>query len=303
MGNEVGFIGLGKMGYGMARRLVQKGLDIIAYDADPVVMRNIPSYNIHCVSSLKDVALGLRHPRRIFLMIPANAVDLVINNLVPLLEHKDVVIDGGNSWYVDSMRRYEMLKRRDISFLDAGVSGGLEASIKGACVMVGGDQDVYSKCKDIFEALACEDGCKRVGSYGAGHFVKGVHNAIEYAIFEALGEGLMVLDTNSQRFGLELDKVVDLLQNGSIIRSLALSFAQEALSEDVSLKKYDVPVGGVTTDEMKKIVEEAKEIGLDLPAIEASINVREESVKNRDFRTRIVQAIRNVMGGHLDIRE
>jgi 6-phosphogluconate dehydrogenase len=293
---RIGFIGLGKMGMNMVQRLLNRGFEIIAYARTPETVKKAEEKGAAGAVSLEDMTGKLTRPRIIWLMVPAgNATEETVNRIAPLLEEGDTIIDGGNSFYKDSMRRAEELGKRKISFLDAGTSGGVWGLQEGYCLMVGGDRGVFQKAEPIFRALAPEKGYAHTGPAGSGHFVKMVHNGIEYAMLQAYAEGFEILHAKKE-FKIDLRETANLWNHGSVIRSWLLELAEHAFKKDPSLSS----VRGFVEDsgEGRWTVAEAIEQNVPAPAIALSLLERFRSRQDESFSAKVIAALRNEFGGH-----
>jgi 6-phosphogluconate dehydrogenase len=292
---RLGFVGLGRMGRGMVIRLLSKGFKVVAYDRVPEVVEEVESNGAEGVPSLKELARKLSEPRIVWVMVPAGRpVDEVINGLLPYLGKNDIFIDGGNSYYKDSIRRAEKLKEKGIRYLDVGTSGGLEGVTQGLSLMIGGEKDAFSRVKPIFEALAANEGYGYFGSSGAGHFVKMVHNGVEYAILQAYGEGFDLLNLGS--YDLDLRQVVHVWNRGSVVRSWLLELAERVFERDPKLEGITDEVGGGQTGMWS--IEAAIEHEIPFPMMSAALSARFRSRQEESFATKLVAAIRREFGGH-----
>lgn len=265
---RVGLIGLGRMGHSLALNLLDNKISVVAFDNNTERVDTFIIEGGEGVHSLEDLVAKLDPPRVLMLMIPAgHPVDETLKELSPLLEQEDAIIDGGNSFYKDSQLRFEMLKKRGIHFLDQGTSGGISGARNGACLMVGGDRNIFERNEQLFEAIATKDGYGYMGSSGAGHFVKMVHNGIEYCILEAFGEGFETL--SKEKFDLDYEKVSKVWSNGSVIRSWISELAQEAFEKDPELSKWSGKIGGGETGNWSLQV--AKKLGVDFKLLQYSL--------------------------------
>ncbi len=210
------------------------------------------------------------------------------------LQPGDIIIEGGNSFYKDSIRRYQMLKEKGIHYLDVGTSGGLEGARNGACVMVGGDRQIYEKVRPIIEKLAVHDGAAYMGPSGAGHFVKMVHNGVEYGMLEALGEGFEILFAGP--YQLNFEEISKNWSHGSVVRGWLVELLERAFAVDPKLEKIEGVIGGGTTGEWT--IKTAKELNVSAPVIENSLEVRKKSLSKPTFSGKVVAALRNQFGGH-----
>lgn len=296
---QIGYFGLGKMGFNMVLRLLDKGHDVVACNRSPEPVKEAAKRGANTAFTCAELAKNLKTPRIIWIMVPAGKpVDEVIfeeGNLINLLERGDTVIDGGNSFYKDSVRRYEKLKESGINFLDAGVSGGPGGARNGASIMVGGDREVFKNYEQLFKDLSVSDGYGYMGPAGAGHFVKMVHNGIEYGMMQAIGEGYEIM--NRGPFKLDLKKVTEVYSHGTVIESRLIDWlknAYEQYGEDLEEISGSVSQSG----EGLWTSQTAKELGVANPIIEGSVRFRQESQKNPSYTGRVISALRNQFGGH-----
>ena len=296
---ELGLIGLGRMGSNMALRMKYAGHKIIGYaDHAKSVDSFVAEVGADGAYSLKELVEKLGSPRAIWIMIPAGeAIDQVLNELLPELDIDDVVIDGGNSYYKDSIRRAILLKEKGIHFLDVGTSGGVWGLKEGYCLMVGGEKEIVDRLRPIFEALApaIDKGWAHVGSNGAGHFVKMVHNGIEYGLMEAYGEGFAILK-QKEELKLDLHQVAEVWRHGSVIRSWLLDLTADALAKDTALE--DVEPFVEDSGEGRWTVAEAIDMDVSAPIITLSLLQRLRSRDRSLFSDRMLAIMRNQFGGH-----
>jgi len=282
----------------MGLRMVERILDtheVVAYDIDPEAVSKVGGLGAQTSDSLVDLAKKLAAPRVIWVMVPAGApVESVIDGLEPALEDGDLLIDGGNSHYKDSVRRAERLRDKGVSYLDVGTSGGLEGAEKGANLTIGGPEEAYRAVIPLLESVARPDGYLYCGPSGAGHYVKMVHNGIEYAMLQALGEGFEMLQ--SAPYDLDMTAIARDWNNGCVIRSWMLELLGDALEGDPRLDALTGEVGGGETG--RWMVEAAMELGVPTPSIALSLLMRFRSRQDDTFAGRIVAAVRREFGGH-----
>ncbi len=292
----VGFVGLGRMGMNMVQRLLSGGHRVVAYALSPSTVKKAEKKGATGASSLQDVINKLRAPRIVWLMVPAGeATEGVINGIAPFMKKGDIIIDGGNSFYKDSMRRAEELAERGISFLDVGTSGGIWGLKVGYCLMVGGERKTFKKCEPLFKTLAPKNGYAYVGPSGAGHFVKMVHNGIEYALLQGYAEGFEIMNAKKE-FNLDLKGIANLWNHGSVIRSWLLELAEEAFRKD---PKLDSILGYVEdSGEGRWTVLEAMQEDVPAPVITLSLLERFHSRQEDSFSAKVIAALRNEFGGH-----
>ena len=295
---ELGMIGLGKMGAFMTERLVRGGHRVVGFDRDPAAVKNVVDKGAAGADSLEKIISQLKAPRVVWLMVPAGApVDQTIDLLTPHFQAGDTIIDGGNSFYKDSVRRAAALAEKKFNFVDCGTSGGVWGLTEGYSMMVGGDADVVKRLSPIFQTLAPspDKGWGRVGPAGSGHFVKMVHNGIEYGMMQAYSEGLDLL-RHKKEFGLDLLQISKIWQFGSVIRSWLLDLTVDALSKNPTLEG----IGAYVTDsgEGRWTVIEGVELGVALPVISGALDVRFRSQDPEPFANKLLAMMRHEFGGH-----
>ena len=291
---KLGYIGLGKMGLNMVERLLEKGHQVIAFDRNSGAMAEARGSGAMTAPSIAGVVDALPQPRFIWIMVPYQAVDAVLKELVPLLKDGDTVIDGGNSPYKESIRRYDELATKGVDFLDAGVSGGPAGARKGACIMVGGKQEVFRRHERLFADLSVENGYGYMGPAGAGHFVKMVHNGIEYGMMQALAEGFSVL--KAAPFGLDLAKIADLYDHASVIESRLVGWLKAAY-ERYGEELRDVSGTVAQSGEGAWTVEAGRELGVPTQVIEDALRFRLHSREIPTYTGQVLSALRNQFGG------
>ena len=283
---QLGMVGLGRMGGNMAERLRRGGHEVIGYASDRAVSD---------VGSLSELVGGLNAPRTVWLMIPAGPpTEQIIQELAGLLQAGDLIVDGGNSNFRDSMRRGAELEKRGLLFMDAGTSGGIWGLEVGYCLMVGGSEEGFRRIEPALKTLAPEDGYAHVGPVGAGHFTKMVHNGIEYAMLQAYAEGFEILEAS--QFDLDLQRIASLWNHGSVVRSWLLELAERAFARDPDLSQ----IRGYVEDsgEGRWTVFEAINEDVPAPAIAASLFARFVSRQEDSFAMKVIAALRNEFGGH-----
>ncbi len=292
---NIGLIGLGKMGMNLALNMIDHKIKVVGYDAylNQDMKRSYP--DIKFKDTIKALVDSLEKPRIVWVMVPAGEpTDSVISELAGLLEENDILIDGGNSRYTDSIKRSEMLKVKGIFMLDVGTSGGQNGARNGACLMIGGEHIAYNKVEPIFKAIAAENGYEYMGESGSGHFVKMVHNGIEYGMMQAIGEGFDLLEASP--FELDYEKIAKVWSNGSIIEGLLMDMVYQAILKDPQLSQ----IVGVVDDsgEGQWTVEEALKFKVSIPVIAQSLFSRYKSKDKEKFAEKVVAAMRNEFGGH-----
>lgn len=298
---QIGLVGLGKMGYNLALNLQRNHFDVLGYDVAESTRINIhQQHGIAVADNLPALVAGLSAPRLIWLMAPAGAVvDELITALTPLLSPGDTLIDGGNSFYKDSQRRAAALQSAGIHYLDCGTSGGTAGALNGVCAMVGGDAAVYARYQKVFEAIALPGAAQYVGPSGAGHFVKMVHNGIEYGMMQAIAEGFEVLEKSE--FALDHAQVARLWGKGSIIAGRLMDYSAAAFEKDPHLES----LRGImhSSGEGKWTVETALNLGVPTPVITLSLLMRLRSLEEDSFAGKVVAALRNEFGGHAVVKK
>lgn len=325
---RVGYIGLGKMGRNMVLRFMEKGIEVVAWNRSPEPLEEVTQAGAVAAKDLGDLVSKLRNnislnkqdrhvippsgtPRDdgiiIWLMVTAgSAVDEILNTLADKLSPGDLVIDGGNSFYKETLRRNEMLAKKGIHFMDVGTSGGVESAREGACLMIGGNREDYNRALEIFKAAAAPNAYGLFGHVGSGHFAKMVHNGIEYGMMEAIAEGAAILKYSD--FKYDLREIFRVYSKRSIIESRLVNWTLDELKNDPELSNISSVIGSGGTGGKAKgeghwTVQLANEMGIDVPVIEASLKVREESEKDAEdspagFRNKIVAAMRWQFGRH-----
>jgi 6-phosphogluconate dehydrogenase len=333
---QLGMIGLGRMGANMVRRLIRKGHSSVVFDRSPQVVNDLVKENAVGASSLQDLAKKLSRPRAVWLMVPAAVVDQTIADLLPHLEAGDILIDGGNSYYVDDIQRAKDLAPRKIHYVDVGTSGGVWGLERGYCMMIGGEKDVVQHLDPIFSALApgtgdisrtpgrekldgtAEQGYLHCGPNGGGHFVKMVHNGIEYGVMAAYAEGLSVLrsanvgkqqhgvdaettplrDPEHYQYDFNLRDVAEVWRRGSVIASWLLDLTASALVQDPALSKFAGRVSD--SGEGRWTIKAAIDEAVPTPVLTASLYERFSSRGEADYADKLLSAMRFEFGGHLE---
>ena len=331
---QIGMIGLGRMGINMVARLMKAGSECVVYDPRAETVEELASQGAIGAASLEDLIARLAKPRAIWLMVPAAAVDKILSTLVPLVDAGDIIIDGGNSYYHDDIRRGAELQSKGIHYIDVGTSGGVAGRERGYCLMIGGENEVVQHLDPIFAALApgigaaprtfgrnktgstAEQGYLHCGPCGAGHFVKMVHNGIEYGLMAAYAEGLNILhsanagkaalDTDAEttpmrnpefyQYELDLPEIAEVWRRGSVVSSWLLDLTAEALIEDADLAEFSGRVSD--SGEGRWTTFAAVDEGVPVPVISAALFSRFESRGNGDYADRLLSAMRKRFGGH-----
>ena len=295
---EIGMIGLGRMGGNMAQRLIDGGHRLVAYDPIREALDATGEKGATGALSYPDLVSKLTKPRAIWLMVPSGEpTEITISTLAAELSPEDIIIDGGNSNYKDSMRRASLLAEKGIIFLDVGTSGGVWGLKEGYCLMVGGDTQAYRHLEPIFQTLAPspQNGYGHVGPSGAGHFVKMVHNGIEYALMQAYAEGFELMQAKGE-FKLDLHQIAEIWRYGSVVRSWLLDLAAAALAKDPKLDSIQAFVED--SGEGRWTLQESIELGIPTPVIAQSLQARFRSRQEQPFGTKLLAALRQQFGGH-----
>ncbi len=295
---ELGMIGMGRMGSNMARRLMDGGHKMVVYDPVEEAMSVVVEHGAVGTDSTAELISRLTVPRAIWLMVPSGeSVETIIDKLTAELSPGDTIIDGGNSNYRDSMRRAADLFGKGLHFLDVGTSGGVWGLKEGYCLMVGGEAEVFRRLEPIFETLApsAHQGYGHVGPSGAGHFVKMVHNGIEYGLMQAYAEGFELMQAKEE-FNLDLGRIAQIWRYGSVIRSWLLDLTARALQENPKLEGIEAYVAD--SGEGRWAVQESLELGVPMPVITQSLQVRFRSQQQQPFGGRLLAALRKQFGGH-----
>lgn len=294
---DIAYIGIGKMGSNMIERLVVKGHTVIAYDPNQESRIHAEQVGARTVSSVTELMQNTASPRVIWLMIPHESIDEVLSVIHPFLEHHDTIIDGGNTPYLETIRRNKELEAEGVHYLDAGVSGGPSGARTGACIMVGGKKEVVHNHIKLFTDLSGEGGYAHVGESGTGHFVKMVHNGIEYGMMQALAEGFDIMRNAPFDHPLQLTKIASLYNHGSVIESRLVDWLLSGF------EKYGENLDAVTgsahaSGEGHWTVETAKKLGVPVPVIEDSLKVRTETQSTPSYQGQLISVMRNQFGGH-----
>ena len=292
---DIGFVGLGKMGLNMVTRLRRGGHRVVAFDRSSEAVARAEDSGADGVSTLADLVQALPAPRAIWVMVPAGApTESTVTALGGLLSPGDAVIDGGNTNFRDDLRRAAALKTHGIWYVDAGTSGGIWGLQEGYCLMVGGDADVCTRLEPIFHTLAPPDGYLRVGETGAGHYVKMIHNGIEYGLMQAYAEGFELLQASE--YHLDAPAIASLWMHGSVVRSWLLELTALALAQDPELRKLDAYVED--SGEGRWTLDEAIAHSIPMPVLTAALFTRFRSRNDNPFAERLLAAMRQQFGGH-----
>src|SRR5919199_5986664 len=300
---QIGMVGLGRMGANMTTRLLRGGHQVVVYDRSDEAVRHAATEGAAPTSSLEELTQKLDTPRAVWIMVPAGEpTEQTVQSLMRLLSRGDTVIDGGNSNYKDSMRRAAMLRERGLHFVDVGTSGGVWGLANGYSLMVGGDRSVVERLRPVFETLAPgkSEGWGHVGPSGSGHFVKMVHNGIEYGLMQAYAEGFSILK-HKEELGLDLAQVAEIWRSGSVVRSWLLDLTAAALAENPTMEG----IAPYVSDSGEGRWEVGEGVGLDVaaPVITLSLIQRLRSRDAESYADRLLAAMRNQFGGHAVKRE
>lgn len=293
---RMAMIGLGRMGGNMSERLMKGGHEVVVFDRSEEAVKRYVSRGATGAASVEEIPAKLKCPRIVWIMVPAGkAVDDTIASLLPGLSKGDVIIDGGNSNFRDSMRRASDVKKKEVEFIDAGTSGGVWGLENGYCLMIGASQPEFKLCEPIFKTLAPENGYARMGPPGSGHYVKMIHNGIEYGMLQAYAEGYEILHA-SKDFKLDVHQIAAVWNRGSVVRSWLNELAEEAFSKDAELSD----LRGYVEDsgEGRWTVQEAIDLDVPAPVITLSLLARLRSRQADSFSAKVIAALRNEFGGH-----
>jgi 6-phosphogluconate dehydrogenase len=292
---KIGLVGLGKMGYNLALNMVDKGHQVVAYSRSAEKAAALRGDGLEGTADVKIFVAALGERKVIWLMIPAGEpVDRMIEKFLPHLGEGDIIIDGGNSHYRDSIRRAAGLKQQGFDFVDAGISGGPEGARRGACMMIGATSESYLYLEPLFKDLCVENGCLRVGENGAGHYVKMVHNGIEYGMMQAIAEGFELLEEGP--YQIDNPALARTWNNGSVIRSQLIELTGQLFSTDPNLKQIKAVIGSSGTGLW--MVKEALERKVPVPVIAQALFARYRSDQENSFAARLVAGLRREFGGH-----
>ena len=297
---QIGYIGLGKMGKGMAVLMQEKGHEVFCFNRSEEGKAAGREAGLTVFDTMKEMVDHLDNQKLVFIMVSHQGVDEVLNELIPLLKEGDTVIDGGNCFYKESVRRAVELRKHGINFLDIGVSGGPGGARQGACLMIGGEKAVFQKFESLFKDIAANgDAYKYLGSHGAGHFAKMVHNGIEYGMMQSIAEGFNILKKSD--FGYSLTEVADLYQKRSVVESRLVEWLKqgfEKFGEELPGISGEVAASG----EGEWTVNTAKEMDVPAPAIQTSLYFRSMSQGNPSYIGKLLSTMRTMFGGH-DVKE
>jgi 6-phosphogluconate dehydrogenase len=294
---QLAMIGLGKMGGNMTERLLRGGHTVVTFDRSAETVQKYAKLGATGAGSLGDVVAKLAAPRIVWIMVPAgDPVDQTIDELRPRLGEGDIIIDGGNSNFHDTIRRAKDLREQGLQYIDCGTSGGIWGLEKGYCLMVGGEKRAVLRCEPIFKTLAPPNGFAHVGPSGAGHYVKMVHNGIEYGLLQAYAEGYEILHASRDFPELDLHRVAELWQQGSVVRSWLNELAVRAFAKDASLD--DIRGFVADSGEGRWTVQEAIDCDVPAPVITLSLLMRFRSRQDDSFSAKVIAALRNEFGGH-----
>ncbi len=292
---RIGFIGLGRMGANMVRRLLRDGHEIVVYNRTAEKTREIAGEGAAPSFSLPELVNSLERPRTVWIMVPAgDATEAQIDELMELLEPGDTIVDGGNTNFHDDVRRHAKVAEKGLKYIDAGVSGGIWGLQNGYCLMVGGDRDAVEPLEPVFRSLAPTDGYLHVGGPGAGHYVKMIHNGIEYGLMQAYAEGFEIMHASD--YSLDLAGISKLWNHGSVVRSWLLELAERAFADDQDLTHLKGWVAD--SGEGRWTVQEAIDRDVPTPVITLSLLTRFRSRQDDSYGAKVLAALRNEFGGH-----
>jgi 6-phosphogluconate dehydrogenase len=297
---KIGLIGLGKMGYNLALNMTNKGHEVVAHDVSEEAMNKIASEGVETAASFEEMISKLPTPKIVWLMVPAGDItEDVMNRVSSLLSEQDIIIDGGNANYKDTLRRGNDLKEKGIYLIDSGTSGGMDGARDGVCTMIGGDKEAFDQVEKLFQDISVENGYLYTGKSGSGHFLKMVHNGIEYGMMQAIAEGYEILEKSD--FDYDYEEVSRVWNNGSVIRSWLIELMQNAFSKDAKLDSLRGVMN--SSGEGKWTVETALDLQAVAPVITLSQIMRYRSQENDTFSGKVVAALRNEFGGHAVVKK
>lgn len=292
---KLAICGLGKMGMNLVSNLLDNGYEVVAYDIQDQLVDQAAENGAIPAKKLADVVKQFEDTRIIWMMVPAGDItQQLLDEITPLLEKGDILIDGGNAHYKDSIRRHQQLKEKGIHYVDVGTSGGMEGARHGACTMVGGDMEVVQSVETLFLDISVKDGYLYTGASGSGHFVKMIHNGIEYGMMQAIGEGFDILEKSPYDF--DYQEIARVWNNGSVIRSWLMELLESAFTEDPHLDEIQGIVHA--SGEGKWTVETALEYEVAAPVIALSLMARNRTLESDTFTGKVVASLRNQFGGH-----
>nr|VZR97731.1 6-phosphogluconate dehydrogenase, NAD(+)-dependent, decarboxylating [Mycoplasma feriruminatoris] len=292
---QIGLIGLGKMGFNLIQNIKNNNYEVIGYDLNKSMYEKLNQKNIKTTNSIAELVKSLPTPRVIMLLVPNGKITQdCFDEVLSYLSSGDTIIDSGNSFYKDSIKRYEIAKQKNVHFIDCGISGGVSGALNGACMMVGADKKAIEPLNEFFKSLCVENGFLHTGKVGSGHFCKMVHNGIEYGMMQAIGEGYEIL--NNSEFDYDFQKVSLMWNNGSVIRSWLIELMIDAFKNDPKLEsltgQVDMNGEGLWT------VQQALEQNTPAPVITLSVIMRQRSKLEDTFSGKVVSSLRNGFGGH-----
>jgi 6-phosphogluconate dehydrogenase len=293
----IGYIGLGKMGANMVKNLLEKKHKVHVYDIDAAAVRRLAKVGAQGSESIENLVQGLQGTRTIWVMVPHQFTEGVVKKLSKLLKKGDTIIDGGNSPFKQSIKLGKMLEKKGINFLDIGVSGGPKGARNGACMMVGGKPQLYKKYTKLIADLCVPKGFAHMGPIGSGHFVKMVHNGIEYGMMQAMAEGFTIMKKSKEFKNLNLKQIADVYNHGSVIESQLMEWMLNGFTKyGNDLKQVTNQAGGL--GEGAWTVEYAHEVGVRDKVLHEALKARKYSKKNPNYQAQVIMALRNQFGGH-----
>ncbi|AKX34194.1 6-phosphogluconate dehydrogenase [Spiroplasma litorale] len=297
---QIGIIGFGKMGLNLAKNIKKNNYDVIGYDLNKTIYKELDNYNIKHKNEIKELIQSLDKPRSVIMIVNSGKpTEAVFNELSSFLEKGDCIIDAGNSFYKDSVSKYNLAKEKGINFIDAGVSGGPSGALNGCCIMAGGNEEIIKNYNDFFTKICVPNGYLYTGEPGSGHFAKMVHNGIEYGMMQAIAEGYQII--NNSNYNFDLSKLSTLWNNGSVIRSWLVELMVEVFKKDPNLNNYSDVMS--MNGEGLWTLQEALKQGTPAPIIGLSVMLRQNSTQQNNFAAKVISALRNSFGGHEIIKK
>lgn len=300
MRKQIGIIGLGKMGSNLAQHLLEKGWEVIGYNRSREKTDTLSGLGLKPAYTYEELIMQLTEPKLVWLLLPSSEIDNTLGELFGRLKTGDIIIDAGNSFYKGTARRYELIEPKGVHFIDVGVSGGPDSMRNGTCLVIGGDQDMFTYLEPLYKDMTVSGGYRFFPGKGAGHFVKMLHNGIEYGMMQAIAEGLTI--AKASPFGVHASNVAEVFNRGSILQSSLLGYLCKGF-EQWGEELEDVSGFVEQTGEGEWTVEAAKELGVNVPVLEDAVAFRKASVQQPSYTGKMLSAMRGIFGGHVVVRD